>query len=192
MEHAIRMSYTHSLADFDVEKITRNQANVMLYKDLLKFSNIVDAIGQTNQMILLFPVESDTEGHWIALIHKPDKKTIVFFDPYGFSPQQELGYTSNIYVRKKILNEMLFQAQQKGYKLDINTFRLQKMLKDRNTCGRQSAVRCRFHYLSNKEYAKLMMNQTMSPDFLVTALTFLMTKDDINEEQKLKELLKMH
>jgi hypothetical protein len=64
------------------------------------------------------------------------------------------------------------------------------MINGVNTCGRHVAVRLRFHYLNNNEYAKLMLNQSNSPDYLVSIITLLkLDKDNSSEEQIIKSYL---
>lgn len=190
MDEIIQTAYNHSLSDIDINKVTRNQGKVLLYKDLQKYNHILDAIGPTNQLVLLFPVESDTNGHWIALIFHPKTNIIYHFDSYGLSPEQEISYTKNQYVQKRILNNMLDDAVSDGYVVKYNTHRLQVMKAGVNDCGRFASVRCRFHYLTNNEFASFLLNQKMSPDWLVTCMTFLLTKDEIDEEDRIKTITK--
>ncbi len=59
-----------------------------------------------------------------------------------------------------------------------------------NTCGRHISVRLRFYYLNNNEYAKLLLNQSNSPDYIVTIITLLkLDKDNSNEQQLIKSYL---
>ena len=77
-----------------------------------------------------------------------------------------------------------------GYKVLFNTYKYQQMINGMNTCGRHVACRLRFHYLNNNEYAKLMLNQSNSPDYLVSIITLLkLDKDNSSEEQIIKQYL---
>lgn len=188
MDNVIRSVYSHDLSGNDVSYITRGKAKIVLYKDLLNASNILDVIGNTNQCILLFPTEmDDNNGHWIAILYHPKIKTIEHSDSYGLDASQEIGYSKNPYVKEKLLNKLYLQAQKDGYNIVYNTYRFQKLKSGYNQCGRFASLRCRFHYLYMEQYAKLLMGQNESPDWLVTCLTFIALKEDKDEEQKIIE-----
>ena len=191
MDGIIQTAFDYALNDVDIAKVTRNKAKLLFYKDLVKYSNIIDAIGPTGQCVLLFPTDNDYKNnHWIAIINHTDTNTIEHFDSYGLSPQQEQGYSTNAQVKQGILNKLYQNAVNQGYRFVWNEHRLQKMASGIDDCGRYASIRCRFHYLSRNEFASLFLNQKYSPDWLVTAMTFLLTKDDINEETRIKKLAK--
>jgi hypothetical protein len=185
MDNIIRSVYDYDLSGVDVEKITRGKAEVRLYKDLLKFNSILEAIGKHGMMLLLFPVSSDTSGHWISVIYHPETKTIEHFDSYGLSWKQEMGYTNNQFVKKNLLGDLYGKAIGEGYRVVCNPYRFQKMETGRNDCGRHAAIRCRFHYLTIHEYAAVFLKQKMSPDWLITCLTFLSLREDEKEEESI-------
>jgi hypothetical protein len=185
MDSVIRGVYSYDLSGVDVETITRGKAVVRLYKDLMKFDNIISALGRNGQMILLFPVASDSSGHWISVLYHPETHTIEHCDSYGLSWVQELGYTDNKYAKRNLLGELYDKAKAEGYKVEYSPYKLQKMKKGYNDCGRHASIRCRFHYLNIDEYAKLMMGQTMSPDWLVSALTFLTLREASKDEEEI-------
>ena len=183
MDNVIKNVYSQDLSGIDVQTLTKGKAVIRLYKDLLNFDNIFDFIGKTNCCILLFPVANDYDGHWTAILYHPERKQIEHFDSYGFSWKQEIPYTTNKFVQKNLLGTLYQKAMNTGYSVVYNPYRLQKMVNANNTCGRWSCVRIRFSYLSSEEFAKLFLNQTMPPDFLVSILTFLSIKEDETDEQ---------
>jgi len=183
MDNVIRSVYVNDLSGNDVQYITRGKAKIVIYKDLLNASSILDVIGNTNQCILLFPTEFDNNnGHWVAILFHPKTNTIEHSDSYGLDAEQEIGYSTNPYVKEKLLNKLYIQAQNNGYNVVYNTYRFQKLKTGYNQCGRFASLRCRFHYLDVHEYAKLLLGQNESPDWLVTALTFISLKEDEKEE----------
>jgi hypothetical protein len=189
MDKVIRSVYVNDLSGNDVSYITRGKAKIVLYKDLLNASSILDIIGKTNQCILLFPTEmDDNNGHWVAILYHPKTNTIEHSDSYGLDASQEIGYSSNPYVKEKLLNKLYMQAQNNGYKVVYNTYRFQKLKTGYNQCGRFASLRCRFHYLDVNQYAKLLMGQNESPDWLVTCLTFITLKEDEKEEQDIIQI----
>lgn len=187
MDKLITNIYNIDLDGLDIERLTRGKAVVRLYKDLLDYTNIVDALGKHHQMILLFPTTSDTMGHWIAVLC--NNKTITHFDSYGLSWKQELGYSHNAYTKQNLLGVLYNKAMQDGYRVDYNHQRLQEMRSGINTCGRWCAMRCRFSYLDSEEFAKLFIKQKESPDYLITILTFIaLREEEKDEEQIIKQL----
>ena len=95
-----------------------------------------------------------------------------------------MTYSRNPNVEQNILGKLYQKAQQQhGITIVYNTYRMQKMANNVNTCGRHACVRLRFHYLNLHQYAKLMLGQTMSPDWIVSAITFLKLFHDGEDEQ---------
>lgn len=187
MDKLITRIYEQDLTGQDVDYLTKGKAIMLLYKQLLNYNSVFDAFQGYNNIILLFPVQSDTSGHWIC-IQKNDKiKTLNHFDSYGISPSQELGYTKNQYVKQNILGILYNKAQQQGWKFTYNSYQLQSWGKgvgeSINTCGRWSCMRARMDYLNNDEFASLFLKQRFPPDWYITSLTFVALSEDENDEE---------
>ena len=75
----------YDLSGDNILTLCRNRVKLHLYHDLLKFNNIIDAIGKWKRMILLFPTKLDNNvsGHWIAVLLTG--RVITHFDSYAFS-----------------------------------------------------------------------------------------------------------
>lgn len=189
MDKVVKNCISQDLSGVNVSHITRGKAVVRLYADLVKYTNILDAIGANGQMVLLFPTvkDSNTSGHWIAVLYDKATRTISHFDSYGLSWRQELSYSSNGFVKQNLLGDLYNTAMQQGLKVVYSQHRLQDMRSGVNTCGRWCSLRCRFSYLTNDEFAKLFLGQTMKPDALATLMTFIsITDDETYENQILK------
>ena len=182
MDHLVTRIYQQDLSGVDVEYLTKGKACLRMCKDLLEYKSIFESMKPYNNMILLLPTISDYEGHWVAVIAYPESKTITHFDSYGLSPSAELGYTSNKYVRERLLNNMYKAAEAQGWTCTWNKFKLQKMATGINTCGKWCCVRVRMSYLSDKEFATLFLNQRMPPDWYITAITLVALDDDEKED----------
>ena len=192
MDNVIQGAMRNELSDVEIRRITNNEVKIMLYDELEEYENIIDAIGGTNKLIILFPTNSDNyRGHYIAILYYPNERLISHFDSYGLSPKVELSYSTNGYVKEKLLNNLYSKAILNGYRVDYNTTRLQKMTDKISDCGSWCSVRCRFYYLSNQEFAKMFIGQRMPPDFYVTCLTFLLLNDEDTYENEIKKLLKV-
>ena len=183
MDNLIKKIVQIDLNGSNITFLTKNKASLKLYEQLKNYNNIFDAVKPFNNLILLFPTTSDTVGHYISILLNHNTKTINHFDSYGLSPVQELGYTTNKYVKQKLLNILYQNAIQQGWNLIYNSYKLQHMIDGINTCGRWTTMRVRMDYLSNDEFAKLFLNQTMSPDWLITCLTFTALNEDENDEE---------
>lgn len=186
MDKLIKNIYTQDLTGQDVEITTNGKCPVHLYKDLVKFNHIRDIIGENNACIVLFPVKSSMNGHWCACLFHPKTNTIEWFDPYGFSWNQELKYSQDPITKYNLVGQLMEKAQQEGYNVIYNPYRFQVLKDGINTCGKHSAIRCRFRYLTIEQYKKLMLGQSQDPDYLVTILTFI-TLHDNKVEQALVE-----
>jgi len=176
MNNLLKATLNQELSSEDIKKICPD-ANIMLYEELQQYNDIIDAIGPTNVMILLFPVQSNHNGHWISVIYHPNMKLVEHFDSYGLSPAQESGggYTSNQYVKEHLLNNLYKQATFSGYKVQYNEAKLQQMQHSINDCGRWASTRGIFKESTNKEFANLFLNQKLTPDSLICLMTCLFT-----------------
>ncbi len=194
MDELIKQLYKVDLNLDEVRALTRNKANIIMYDDLTIDDNILKVIGPTNRAILLFPTEAGSvNGHYLCLIYYKDIKTLLHFDSYGLDVQEELRYSTSRHVKRNTLGYLYNKLRAYGIKVIFNTYRFQQMQNGMNTCGRHVACRLRFYYLSNIEYAKLLLNQSNSPDYIVTIITLLkLDKDNSSEEQIIKQYLNIN
>jgi len=194
MDELIKQLYKVDLNLDEVRALTRNTANIIMYDDLTIDDNILKVIGPTNRAILLFPTEANSvNGHYLCLIYYKDIKTLLHFDSYGLDVTEELRYSTSRHVKRNALGYLYNKLRAYGIKVIFNTYRFQQMQNGMNTCGRHVACRLRFYYLSNIEYAKLLLHQSNSPDYIVTIITLLkLDKNDSNEEQIIKQYLNIN
>ena len=174
MNNLLKATLNQELSSEDIKKICPD-AYIMLYEELQQYNDIIDAIGPTNVLIILFPVQSNHNGHWITVLYHPNMKLVEHFDSYGLSPSQEIGYTNNQYVKEHLLNNLYKQATFDGYKVQYNEAKLQQMKQGANDCGRWASVRGIMKGLTNQEFANLFLNQKLAPDSLICLMTFLFT-----------------
>lgn len=174
MNTLLNATLSEELSNDDIKDICPN-AKIMLYEDLQDCNTIFDAIGPTNVMILLFPVASNHNGHWTAVLYHPSLKLVEHFDSYGLSPAQEMGYTNNQYVKEQLLNNLYKKAIYDGYKVKYNEIKLQQMKHNVADCGRWASVRGVFGSYTNDAFGKLFMNQKLDPDSIICLMTLLYT-----------------
>jgi len=188
MDKVIKEIYVNDLTGQDVELTTNGNCPIHLYKELLNFSHIREVIGEHNACIVLFPVKSSTNGHWICILYHPETNTIEHFDPYGFSPDMELQYSSDPLTKDNLLMKFYNQAKNEGYKVIFNPYRFQRLKDGINTCGKHSSIRARFRYLTIEQYKKLMLNQSNDADYLVSILTFITLRNNRTEKDLILKL----
>ncbi len=190
MDKLIKSVYKYDLSGNDVQYLTRGKSKVILYDNLKPSDNIVDLIGPTNQVLLLFPTQQGSpDGHWLSIRYLPDKKMISYFDSYGLSPSAEIQYSNNIKVKQNILGGLINKAILNGYRFEFNPYRFQLMANGINVCGRFASIRNRFWYLDMEQFKKLFMNQRQSPDYLISIMSFLSLNGDEREERNIIEQL---
>jgi hypothetical protein len=191
MDKVIKDIYSQDLTGSDIQITTNGKCPVHLYKDLLKYNSIQEILGEYNKCIVLFPVKSSQDGHWCCMIYHDDINTLEWFDPYGFSWDQELKYSEDTkWTQYNIIGQLMQKAQEQGIKTMWNKYRFQQLKDGINTCGKHSSIRARFSYLKIDEYAKLMLHQNETPDYLVSILTFITLRDNRKEENIVKNVLK--
>ena len=173
MDNLIKQVYVNDLNLQDVKLLTRDKAPVILYDDLTTESDIISLLGPNKRAFLLFPTGADPSGHFIALLYNSNTRVFEHMDPYGLDINQELKYSTNAKVQQNILQFIYNKLQQQGIKILYNPYKFQQLTSGINTCGKHCAVRLRFHFLDIHHYAKLMLNQKMSADWLVSIISFL-------------------
>ena len=183
MDKLISNIISQDLTGTDVTYLTRGRANIVMYTQLVNCNSILDLFGKYSAIILLFPVQSDDSGHWVAILKNDKDRSIHHFDPYGLSWVEERSYTTNPLVKQHLLGNLYTKAQQNGWNVTWNKYRLQQMKNGISTCGRWSCMRIRMQYLSSLEFAKLFLKQKESPDFIVTMMTFVALNEDEEDEE---------
>ena len=189
MDKIIKAIYTQDLTGQDVKITTNGKCPIHLYKDIPKYNHIRELIGENNACLVLFPVKSSLNGHWIAILYHPETNTIEHFDPYGFSWTVELSYSDDPITKQNLLGELYNEAKEKGYNVIYNPYRFQELKDGINTCGKHSSIRCRFRYLTIEQYKKMMIGQSQSPDYIVTMMTFITLRDNQQEKDIIEKIL---
>lgn len=160
-----------SLSGQDIINGLNGNVKVITYQDIRNYDNLDDLLHPYNQVVILYET-SEGYGHWVCLYSENGK--ITFFDSYGLKPDEELKFIPK-YFRKEndtdypLLTYLLYQS---GYKVEYNQHRLQKSLRDVNTCGRHCIVRLKYKEIPIDTYAKILRSfKPYNPDNIVTMLT---------------------
>lgn len=160
----------YPLSGNDIIKIV--DTNVIEYATLYNIDNIDDVL-KNGSCVILYKT-SDKFGHWCCIT--TNKNKICFFDPYGYLIDSEIkefinnDFGKNYYKGKKLV-ELLYKSKYKN--VEYNDNRLQKMIKNNNTCGRHCCTKIMFKDLSLVNYIKMCNDKTMAnnPDDFVISVT---------------------
>lgn len=158
-----------ALSNKNVLDLVDHKANVILYPDLHKYTDIDQILYPHDACFLLYEIESGY-GHWCAVL-KIANDTIHFFDPYGKFPDSQLKWISEPF--KTISNQnhsYLLQLMYKSkYKLTYNTQQFQKYGNNIKDCGRWCSIRILCKDLTPQQFTHLFKSKY--GDDLVTLLT---------------------
>ena len=144
---------------------------VVNWLDLIKYQRIEDIL----PCILFIPIESQMEGHYVALFLQ--NGILNYWCSYGYN----IPFTikKSFYLQETqiddedYLNNLIKDFLNRGNKMIINNHRFQK-LNNSATCGRFSIIRISKKHLSNDVFMKWFKFDNISNDELICLLTFLL------------------
>ena len=191
MDQLIKSIYRVDLNLQEMRQLTRNNASIVLYDNLTINDNILDVIGKTRLCVLLFPTQSGSpNGHYLGIMSYPEINTVLHWDSYGLGVEQEMRYSTSRHVQSNTLGQLYQKFRNQGGKVIFNTYRYQQMLPNVNTCGRFVVIRLMFSKLTEYQFARMMLNQHNSPDYMVTMMTMIkLYKNDSKEEEIINNIL---
>lgn len=154
------------------------KTNLIFYKDLKKFNNILDVLEPWKSCVILYPMQSGL-GHWTCLFYnytEDGKPCVEFFDPYGTSVDLEFKHSNKEYKNTPRYLCYLLSLPTNPYPVVFNEHKYQKSGKEINTCGRHVINRLKFSFLTNKQYNQRFGNNNFKKrktdaDEVVTVLT---------------------
>lgn len=168
---------------------SQNTIKWILYDDLNTIMNIDELFSdEIDSVFILLQPPNEKIGHWILLAI--NNHGLVWYDPYGLSIMEDLEITKQNDIIIKLINSS-------GVPLDENTFQHQEFdtvnsgseQTNINSCGRHTATRSFFSWMTNKQYndeivMPLIKNgEVNKPDTIVNLLTaFLSDSDKIVEK----------
>lgn len=195
MDAIVKKGEAFSYSDSDIKRFLDDDVKIRKYSELAECKTLDDIVDGKSCAIILYMVKQNF-GHWTALIKNPggEDKSFEVFDSYGIMPDDELKYigadvaasglngepqatgkdgggpVSQMYLSNIINSELKNGTVKNMY---YNKYRLQKYLKDINTCGRWCAVRCQLKRFRIDEFCLIFIEQTLEPDAYVTLLTLM-------------------
>lgn len=159
----------YSLSNKEITRLLNNKVKIITHDKIKKYNNINDLLGKNNKCVILYR-NSLNYGHWCCLFK--NKKGINFFDSYGNKPDEILKFVPNdvneeLKQDHKKLLQLLYKSK---YNICFNQYKLQKLEKYINTCGRWVVFRLLNSDLTEDEFKDLFKNRKYSPDELITEL----------------------
>ena len=115
------------------------KATIITYDELSKVKDIEKLLPRhKSYFILLYPVESKTNGHWVCMSRYD--KTLEYFDSYGLPPDKPLDW-GKFKQTPHYLSQLLAKTE---LRINYNTIDFQNK-RDYNisTCGAYSVFRVR-------------------------------------------------
>ncbi len=104
-------------------------------------------------------------GHWCLLLKKHKRRRMQFFDSLGLGLKKIYGVTHE----KPYLTRLLA-----GHKWDDSTVKLQTQGTDFRECGAFTALRAKFHQMTNRQFVHLIKSHNFAkPDETCVLLTLL-------------------
>lgn len=160
------------LSDNDIKYMCKNKVNAITYPVLediyTRNGSILELFSpETNNCVALLQ-RTKIGDHWVALLFKPERREIEYFDSYGGVPDFAPDTTC-----KRMQPYLSLLLNGSGCIISPNMTQLQSYKRGHAACGRYVAVRCIYHLLSNSEFVKLMKQKPniSCPDDLVSLMT---------------------
>ena len=143
-----------ALSGDEVQKAAGGGIKVLRYPDLREFKTWDEFMDcPAKAAAVLFLVESETSGHWIAVFDAPDGPHV--FDPIGIALDAERSRISHSERKQLDENEPQLARLLKTTRGPAHVSRVdyQKDTGGVNTCGRWVALRIRHKHLSDTDFA---------------------------------------
>ena len=174
-DNIVKDAERFDLSGADILRITDHKTRLLPYEGLENVSSLETILRPHGSVVILYQT-AEQFGHWVVLLDRGNKN-LEFYDPYGLDVDEELNINNEFHLRKHngLITPHLTALIKKGnWNVHYNKERLQRMLKDVNTCGRYCALRVRFKDEPMKKFnALLKNNKHYIPDFWVSVLTLL-------------------
>lgn len=161
------------LSERDIQRIAApTNVKILVYEDLASMDTINDIFPGSTEAVALLYQTSRNSGHWVTLLFNKDARRLTFYDSYGFRVDDELKLEN--YNHEAYLTRILGNSTHLFDNFDENNKRMQARVEDVNTCGRYTALRCRYKDLKNSEFNDMIKPIMLKhPDDVVTMLTLL-------------------
>ena len=172
----------YCLSDTDVKRVAGNTGlSILKYPDLANFADW-DAFmrNKAHAAAVLFLVQSENSGHWIAAFNGP-KRTAHVWDPLGMAldgqrAQVAPGQLRALGEQEPQFGRLLATAERAGYSICVNHAEFQDFKPSVNTCGRWVGLRILHRNKTDAQFkafvsAGMARAKTQDADAWITAVT---------------------
>lgn len=152
---------------------------ILTYKDLGDVQDVQDLFDASGCCVILYPLQSNTSGHWTCLMQLAQPAQVEFFDSYGSSqgggtvdsPLKWLkeAKLEGFGIQDAYLRRLLRKG---GVRAIYNKAPLQSLDPEIATCGRHVCVRIAKRAVPLAEYTKQIQSEKETPDMIVTKSTY--------------------
>jgi len=133
---------------------------------------LADALGRDGSCVILIPVTTPTNGHWVCLWDAGPH--IEWFDPYGMGVDVGLQRYVSPAARRRLHEtqpNVLDMLMRQDKPVLVSHGHFESMRPDIDTCGRHVCVRLLHRNLDDSEYARFIYGQGANADAVVTTIT---------------------
>ena len=130
--------------DRDIHQPKR-RLDVIPYDKIINTDDIIDTLFSRNPFCVVFypaaQANNTTFGHFVALCHDEHHKTVYFYDPLGYLPDEYKKFADKrLYSehQNSLVRHML-NLLGENYSIDFNHHQHQSRQPEIATCGRHSA-----------------------------------------------------
>lgn len=162
LQQLVKQFMKHPITDSDIMNICNGQTRIIKNSSLKNYKTIEDLLKPYGSCVVLYDKSDGSAGHWSCLIQNDDG--IEFFCPYGYYPDKALQTIEG----KAYITKLISQTSQM---VSYSDYRLQKLAKDVNVCGRYVGMRISLKDMPLKQFIKLFISKGYSSDFWVTIMT---------------------
>ena len=164
-DHMLKSFERYSLTSSDIETIARTvmgiPAKVVIYEQLAKSLSLSELFSNgIKGVVLFYPTDSQTSGHWTLLLKHTSQPEYEFFDSYGLKYDDEIQYAPYLQKNKPVNQSgvpwltHLIQLERPN-NVVYNTVRLQGDFEQVSTCGAHVLIRLLHHDKSLRYYQSL-------------------------------------
>ncbi len=162
LQQLVKEFMKHPIADSDIMNICNGQTRIIKNSSLRNYKSIDDLLKPYGSCVILYDKPDGSAGHWSCIVQTGN--SIEFFCPYGYYPDKALQTIEG----KPYVTKLLTESK---YEISYNDYKLQKLAKDVNVCGRYVGMRVLLKDLPLKTFTQLFISKGYTSDFWVTLMT---------------------
>jgi hypothetical protein len=152
--------------NFEIQRVLNK---LHIPHSIISYDNVESIDPSIPNWIILFTYPNASLGHWTALLFYPEKKKVLFFDPYGFMPDEQWNFIENPLNEDKppmIFSKKVLPGLRKlGWRIENNHYNIQGHFTGslpnsnvaENMCGELVALRIIRRDMSSKQFYKYII-----------------------------------